>query len=290
MDTAKQKRIDGLICGLLGVVIFSGSLPATRVAVADLSPLFLTGARAVIAAALAGLVLLATRQARPDRRDLMSLAVIAVGVVVGFPLLSALALQHMTSARSIVFIGLLPLSTAIFGVMRGGERPRPLFWLFSGLGSATVIGFAFSSHGDGAWTSDLLMLASIVICGLGYAEGGILARRLGGWQVICWALVLSAPIMLVVAALDLPADWSAIGMPAWAGLAYVSVFSMLIGFIFWYRGLAMGGIASVGQLQLLQPFFALALAGLVLREAVPWTMVAAAALTVASVAVARRYA
>ncbi len=276
--------------GLLGVVIFSGSLPATRVAVADFSPLFLTSARAVIAALLGSVLLLLLRQVRPRRRDIPSLAIVSLGVVVGFPLLTALALQHITSARSIVFIGLLPLATAIFGVLRGGEQPKPLFWLFSCLGSATVIAFAMADGGSISPAGDLLMIAAVILCGLGYAEGAQLSRRLGGWQVISWALVLSAPMMLALAMMTLPASWQGITAPAWLGLAYVSVFSMLVGFVFWYRGLALGGIAGVGQLQLLQPFFGLALAGFVLGEPVAWTMIAATGLIVIFVAFAKRFA
>ena len=276
--------------GLLGVIIFSGSLPATRVAVADFSPMFLTSARAVIAA-LIGLALLgALRQKRPSRADLGSLAVVALGVVIGFPLLTAFALQHVTAAHSIVFIGLLPLCTAIFGVVRGGERPKPAFWLFSVLGSLLVAGFALAESGSASLTGDLLMVAAVLLCGLGYAEGATLSRRLGGWQVISWALLLALPAMAVLAVATMPAGWSGIGMPAWISLAYVSVFSMLVGFVFWYRGLALGGIAGVGQLQLLQPFFGLALAGLLLGEPIAWTMIAVTGLVVICVAGAKRFA
>ncbi|GLR95204.1 MULTISPECIES: DMT family transporter [Bradyrhizobium] len=276
--------------GLLGVIIFSGSLPATRVAVGGFSALFLTSARAVIAALLGAALLGLLRQARPARTDLASLTIVAIGVVVGFPLLTALALQHITSAHSIVFIGLLPLSTAIFGVLRGGERPQPLFWLFAVLGSATVAGFALAADGSASLTGDLLMVAAIVLCGLGYAEGAALSRRLGGWQVISWALLLSLPLMAALAILTWPPALSGISVPAWIGLAYVSVFSMFVGFIFWYRGLAVGGIARVGQLQQLQPFFGLALAGFLLHEPVAWSMIAATALVVVCVFFARRFA
>lgn len=282
--------LDGWGSGLLGVIIFSGSLPATRVAVAGFAPLFLTSARAVIAALLGAVLLAVLRQPWPQRRDMVSLTIVALGVVIGFPLLTALALQHITSAHSIVFIGLLPLSTAIFGVLRGGERPKPLFWLFSCIGSAVVGAFALSNDGSASLTGDLLMIASIIACGLGYAEGAALSRRLGGWQVISWALVLSAPVTLLLTIVTLPPSWDGIGVPAWLGLAYVSIFSMLIGFVFWYRGLAIGGIASVGQLQLLQPFFGLALAGLLLHEPVAWSMIAATLLVVACVVFARRFA
>lgn len=280
----------GWLNGFLGVLIFSGSLPATRIAVADFDPVFLTAARAAIAGLFAVCLLVAFRQHRPQRDDVMSLVIVALGVVVGFPLLTALALQHITSAHSIVFIGLLPLATAIFGVLRGGERPRPIFWLFSGSGSALVAGFALSQGASGSAVGDLLMVAAIIVCGLGYAEGGKLSRRLGGWQVISWALVLSLPVMAALTFYTVPPAWSDIGRPAWLALAYVSLFSMLIGFVFWYRGLAQGGIASVGQLQLLQPFMGLMLAASILQEAVNGAMIAVTAAVMLCVAGAKRFA
>lgn len=285
-----QRTTEGWGSGLLGVIIFSGSLPATRVAVGGFTPLFLTSARAVIAALLAAALLLALRQKRPNKGDLVPLVVVALGVVIGFPLLTALALQHITSAHSIVFIGLLPLASAIFGVIRGGERPKQAFWLFSVVGAASVAGFALANSGFESLVGDLLMVAAILLCGLGYAEGARLSRRLGGWQVISWALVVAFPVMAVIAVATLPDVWTGIGSPAWLGLAYVSVFSMLVGFVFWYRGLALGGIAGVGQLQLLQPFFGLALAGLLLGEPVAWTMIAVTGLVVLCVAGAKRFA
>jgi drug/metabolite transporter (DMT)-like permease len=280
----------GWMNGFIGVLIFSGSLPATRMAVMGFDPVFLTVARAAIAGLIALALLVLFREKRPDRADLASLAIVAFGVVIGFPLLTALALTHITSAHSIVFIGLLPLSTAIFGVLRGGERPHPAFWLFSCLGSALVAGFAVSQGITAAPLGDLLMLAAIIVCGLGYAEGAKLSRKLGGWQVISWALVLSLPVMLVLALIVLPASFAAITAPAWAGLVYVSLFSMLIGFFFWYRGLAQGGIAGVGQLQLLQPFFGLVLAATLLHEEISPIMLVVTVAIVGCVAGAKRFA
>lgn len=276
--------------GLLGILIFSGSLPATRVAVGDFGPLFLTSARAAGAALIGAVLLLALRQAWPARRDLASLVIVALGVVLGFPLLTALALQHVTAAHSIVFIGLLPLATATFGVLRGGERPKPAFWAFSVAGSALVAGYALVQDAEVSLAGDLLMVAAILACGLGYAEGATLARRLGGWQVISWALLISLPVMAGLMAWTLPADFTGVGWPAWTGLAYVTAFSMMIGFVFWYRGLALGGIAGVGQLQLLQPFFGFLLAALLLGESVTWPMLGVTVLVVACVAGAKRYA
>ena len=279
----------GWLNGFIGVLIFSGSLPATRVAVLEFNPVFLTVARASIAGVLALCLLLLFREKRPARSQLLSLVVVAIGVVLGFPLLTALALQYVTSAHSIVFLGLLPLATAVFGVLRGGERPRPVFWFFSVLGSLLVVGFAVSQGLSASPRGDILMLLAVLVCGLGYAEGAKLSRMLGGWQVISWALVLSLPVMLVLTGLLTPPSFTGISTPAWLSLAYVSLFSMLIGFVFWYRGLAQGGIAAVGQLQLLQPFFGLALAATLLHEHVSLGMLGVTVAVILCVAGARKF-
>jgi len=285
-----EKTTSGWINGLIGVTIFAGSLPATRVAVADFAPTFLTCARATIAALLGMALLLALRQPKPKRADVPALTITALGVVVGFPLLTALALQTITSAHSIVFLGLLPLCTAIFAVIRAGERPRPTFWLFSIVGAVCVVGYAAMGGIESSLQGNLFMLAAIVVCGLGYAEGARLSRTLGGWQVISWSLVLSLPVVLPLALLTLPTSFGHVSAAAWFSLAYVSLFSMLIGFVFWYRGLAQGGIAAVGQLQLVQPFMGLGLAALLLHEIVSWTMLAVTLAAVVCVAGAKKYA
>ncbi|SFN97585.1 DMT family transporter [Xenorhabdus japonica] len=287
---SKSNTTSGWVNGFLGVLIFSGSLPATKVAIMDFDPIFLTVARASIAGLLAIIILFVFKEKRPVSSQLFSLFIVAIGVVVGFPLLTALALQHVTSAHSIVFLGLLPLTTAIFGVWRGGERPRPAFWVFSVIGSLLVIGFAFLQGVSASLTGDVLMLAAVLVCGLGYAEGAKLSRILGGWQVICWALLISLPAMLIMTFLFMPISFANVGVPAWISLAYVSLFSMLIGFIFWYRGLVQGGIAAVGQLQLLQPFFGLALSTSLLGEPVNLLMVAVTIGVIFCVAGSRKFA
>jgi drug/metabolite transporter (DMT)-like permease len=290
METKMTTSWKAWASGFIGVLIFSGSLPATRVGLADFAPLFLTSARAVIAALLGAALLVAMREKRPLRGDLLPLAIVSLGVVVGFPLLTAFALQSINSAQSIVFIGLLPLCTALFGVLRAGERPSAVFWMFSVTGAALVAGFALSATADMAVQGAVLMIGAVIVCGLGYAEGARLSRRLGGWQVISWALVLSLPVMLPLALWTLPQDLGAVSMSGWLALAYVSLFSMMIGFIFWYRGLALGGIASVGQLQLLQPFLGFVLAAGLLHEKVSLPMLATALLVVLCVAGSRRFA
>ncbi|WP_339447274.1 DMT family transporter [Pseudomonas sp. EA_5y_Pfl2_R50] len=290
LTTPALEKTSGWINGFIGVVIFSGSLPATRLAVLEFDPVFLTVVRAAIAGVLAVALLWLFRERRPARNQWLSLLIVALGVVLGFPLLTALALQHVTSAHSIVFVGLLPLATAIFGVLRGGERPRPVFWFFSVLGSSLVVGYASAQGLTASPTGDLLMLAAILACGLGYAEGAKLSRSLGGWQVICWALVLSLPLMALSSVWLAPVSLRQISLSAWLCLAYVSLFSMLIGFVFWYRGLAQGGIAAVGQLQLLQPFFGLALAATLLHEQVSLGMLAVTLGVILCVAGAKKFA
>ena len=285
-----NKTTSGWINGFLGMLIFSGSLPATRAAVVDFDPLFLTSTRATVAAILGGVLLVVFREKLPDSNQILPLIIVALGVVVGFPLLTALALQHVTSAYSIVFIGLLPLATAIFGILRADERPHPAFWIFACLGSFLVAGFALTQGFDTSPIGNAYMVAAILICGLGYAEGAKLSRTLGGWQVISWALILSLPAMAPLSFYTTPDTFGNVGQPAWIGLCYVSVFSMLIGFVFWYRGLAQGGIATVGQLQLLQPFFGLTLAATFLHETIGWAMIGVTIVVVLCVVGAKRFA
>ena len=289
-QTAESKaRLSGWINGLLGVIIFSGSLPATKLAVREFPPFFLTFSRASIAGLVGLIILLCVRDTIPKKQQLFSLLIVASGGVIGFPLLTAIALQSVTAAHSIVFLGLLPLVTAIFAVYRGGESPPRIFWLFSILGSGLVAGYAMSTATASATSGDLLMVAAILLCGMGYAEGARLAKSLGGWQVISWALVLSLPVMLYATYLTQPRTLAGIHLSSWLSLGYVSLFSMLIGFIFWYKGLALGGTAAVGQLQLVQPLLGLALSALVLGEPLNPMMVGVTLLVILCVYGAKRY-
>ncbi|AWN38212.1 DMT family transporter [Methylobacterium radiodurans] len=276
--------------GLVGVAIFGGTLTATRLALASFEPVALTLIRAALAGLAAGAVLAALRQPTPRRADLAALAVVSFGVVLGFPLFTAFALGQIGAGRASVFVGLLPLATSIFGALRAGERPSRAFWLLSGLGSAVTAAFAARGAGPGSLLGDGLMLAAILVCGLGYAEGARLARRLGGWQVVAWATVLALPATLPAALWLIPEHARAVTPAALAGLAYVAALSSLVGFVFWYRALARGGIAVTGQLQLLQPFLGMALAALVLGEAIDPLMPLVAAAVAACAAGARRLA
>lgn len=274
--------------GLLGVVLFSLTLPATRAAVAAFHPAVVGLGRALIAAVLAAAALWLTRQPRPDRAQWRGLLVVAAGVVLGFPLLTAWALERVPATHGAVVIGLLPLVTAGAAMLRAGERPSAGFWLASAAGSAVVVGFALRSGGGHLRVEDLVLTLAVFSAAVGYAEGGRLARQLGGWQVISWALLLAAPLVAVPALLA-ARRYGLSGPPsAWLGLGYVGVVSQFLGFVPWYKGLATGGVARVSQLQLLQPFLTILASGLLLGEPVTASALGASLLVVAAVVAGRR--
>lgn len=280
----------GWLSGFCGVCIFAGSLPATRLAVVGFSPEFLTSIRALIAGILALCTVLCFKQRLPSSAQFRSLILVAIGVVLGFPLFTALALKQMSASYSIVFVGLLPLATAIFAILLGEKKPPYQFWLFAMLGSCSIIAFIYMSpQTQHPISADLYMLAAILLCGLGYAEGGRLSKDLGGLHVISWALILTLPFMLFGSIYYFPQSFSHVTFSASLGLLYVSLFSMFIGFIFWYHGLATGGVVAVGQLQLLQPFLGLGLSAIILHEPVGWSMFLTSLLVVGCVSFAKKF-
>ena len=280
----------GLAWGALGVLAFSVSLPATRLAIeGGLSGGFVGIARAAAAGLLAAVTLAALGTRLPPRPLLLRLAVVSAGVVVGFPLLVALALARVPSTHGIVVTGLLPAATAVAAVLRAGERPSRLFWLASLAGLGCVLAFAMVQGGAGLQRADAWLLAAVALCALGYAEGGALARELGSVQVICLALVMALPVTLPLTWLAADAAGlartTAVG---WAGFAYVAVVSSYAGFFAWYRGLALGGVARVGQVQLAQPVLSLLWAWMLLDEAITPAMVATALAVLACVIATQR--
>jgi drug/metabolite transporter (DMT)-like permease len=270
------------------VLAFSFSLPATRLAVADLNPTIVGLGRALVAAALAAALLSIRREPMPARADVPRLLLTGVGVVIGFPVLSSLALRELSSAHASVIVGLLPAATAAFAVARGGARPGRGFWAAAAAGLVAVLAFAATRGAGGLATADVYVLGAVALCAFGYAEGATLSRRYGGWQVICWALVLTAPALAPVVAVAIAVDGLDAGPDAWLGFAYVSLFSMFLGFFAWYRGLALGGIARIGQIQLAQPVLTLVWAALLLGERVTAATVAAALAVLACVGLTQR--
>jgi drug/metabolite transporter (DMT)-like permease len=278
----------GLALGAVGILGFSFSLPATRLAVADLDPWLVAFGRAAMAALLAGAYLLATRAPRPDRAQVRSLALVGAGVVVGFPLFTSLALEVQTAAHGAVVIAILPAATAVAAVARAHERPSARFWAAAGAGAVAVLAFVATQGVSGPELGDAFLLAAVVLCAIGYAEGGALSRTLGGPTTICWALVLWAPLTAAVTGLAAGLAGLHAEPTAWLGFAYVSLVSMFLGFFAWYAGLARGGVARIGQVQLAQPVLTLGWSVLLLGEHVgPWTVLTALAV-LASVAATQR--
>jgi drug/metabolite transporter (DMT)-like permease len=287
--SAERAKASPLVLGALGVLCFSLTFPATVAAERAFGPVVVGVGRAV-PAALLGLVVLAARRERllPPRAALPRLLIMALTVGIGFGLLSALALRHVSSVHGAVLTGLIPAATAGMAVLRAGERPRPSYWAALGLGLAVVIGFALVQGGGRLRLADVLLLVAITVAGLGYTEGGVLAREYGGWRVICWALILALPVSVPVTAVAAVTEPTGHVTPsAVAGLAYVCVVSMCLGFFAWYQGLATGGVARVGRIQLAQPALTLLWSALLLGEHVSWLTALAAAAVIAATAVGR---
>ncbi|MDQ7981315.1 DMT family transporter [Paraburkholderia sp. SARCC-3016] len=287
-----SRESQGMLLGLIGVVVFSLTLPMTRIVVAEWHPLLNGLGRALVAAVPAGALLLWRRERLPNWAQLKSLCVVSLGVVIAFPVFSAWSMKYVPASHGAVVNGLQPLCVAIYAAWLSHERPSKLFWSCALAGSAIVVAFAFEAGGGAPQAGDLLMLVAVGIGALGYAEGARLAKQIGGWQVICWALVVSAPF------LALPVGWLAwqqhlmhpgpVALKTWLAFAYVAFFSQFLGFFAWYAGLAMGGIARVGQVQLLQIFFTMAFSALFFGESVaPSTWIFAAAV-IATVMLGRR--
>ncbi|WP_455384358.1 DMT family transporter [Acidihalobacter prosperus] len=283
---SRENETAGLAWALLGVVSFSLTFPALRLALQGLPPTFVGTGRAVLAALCAGALLLATRQPLPERRHWPALARVALGVVAGFSWLSAEALVHLSAVQAGVMGGLLPLATAAAGAWLTGERPPRAFWIAAVLGSLGVIGYASGRAGTLLGGGDGALLAAVFFAAFGYAEGGRLARELGGWKVISWALVFAAPVLLIPVALNWPQHPAPLS--AWLGFVYLALVSQWLGFFAWYRGMALAGVTRTSQVQLLQVFFTLAAAWALLGEPVAWATWLFALWVVGAVALGRR--
>jgi drug/metabolite transporter (DMT)-like permease len=270
-----------MVLGLIGVVIFSLTLPMTRIVVQEINPLLNGLGRALVAAIPAAALLLWRREQWPTWAQVKALMVVALGVIIGFPVLSAWAMKTLPASHGALVNGLQPLLVAIYAAWLSHERPSKAFWGCAALGSALVLSYALISGAGQIQAGDLLMLAAVAIGGLGYAEGGRLAKQMGGWQVICWALVLSSPILLGPVVYLAAQHEGPISTGTWWAFGYVSIFSQFIGFFAWYAGLAMGGIARVSQIQLVQIFFTMGFSALFFGEHIdPITWIFAAGVIV----------
>jgi drug/metabolite transporter (DMT)-like permease len=289
---AARREALGWALGLAGVLAFSLTLPMTRYAVREIDPWFLAFGRMAIAGVVALLWLAATRAPRPRRSDVGLLAASAVGIVVGFPLLSSLAMRHIPANHGAIINGLLPFATALLATIAFRERQARRFWICAVLGSTLVVAFALRGSLDGeagspSMSGTLAMLAAVVAGAVGYVAGGRLAARIGGVDTILWALVFSLPLTLPTAALLAAWQPPQASAASWGAFAYVTLISQLVGFFAWYNGLALGGIARVGQVQLTQVFFTIAFAALLFGEQVDASTWLFALAVVATIAIGR---
>ncbi len=285
----------GLWLGLLGIVIFSLTLPTTRLAVGSpeapqLSGVFIAMGRAMVATVLSALFLLVTRAPLPERRHIGPLIITSVGVVLGFPLFSSIAMRHVEAVHASVIVGVLPLATAAVGALLHRQRPSLGFWLCAGAGSALVVAFAMlrsgSSGGLSIQLADVLLLAAMLCAAVGYGYGAQLSQQMSAERVICWALLIALPVTLPLSYVYWPTQ--TISPQAWGGFAYLGVFSMWLGFFAWYRGMALGGTVRVSQVQLVQPFLSMLFAVPLLGERLDAVTVGFGVAVIATVFIGKR--
>ena len=263
MQTNETK---GMLLGFIGVLMFSLTLPFTRIAVAELSPYFVTFGRSSLGGICALLLFAFTKPKLPTKNQLIRLSVMALGVVYGFPLFVSLAMKTLPSAHGGIVLGVLPLATAVVGALRFNERPSLAFWITAVMGSLLVITYASLNGSGGLASEDWLLFVAIASASIGYSEGGKLSEEMSSVEVISWALVLTLPINIFLTYQYIDFEISAVSTSAIISFVYVGLISMYIGFFFWYRGIALGGVARVGQVQLLQPFLTLVGAYFLLDE------------------------
>ncbi len=258
----------GLALGALAVCCFAITPTATRVAVADLDPLIVSAGRVLVAAILSAIVLAIVRPKAPSSSEWRSLVGVSLGVCVGFPIFTALAYKQIPASHGAIISALLPLVTAGMAVWRDRERPTATYWIASIIGAGTVLLFAFHEGAGALSAGDGWMILALFAAAYGYTEGARMSRSLGGWQTICWALILAGPLALAVTTFAFSQQSIQAEPRAWLGFAYLCVVSQLVGFFPWYKGMALAGISRVGQIQLAQAPLGVIVSAMLLGEKV----------------------
>ncbi|MBU5210210.1 DMT family transporter [Heyndrickxia oleronia] len=282
MQRDKREKF-GLLLGLVGVICFSLTLPSTSIAVEYFGTTVVGLGRTVVAAILVAVVLIVRKEKLPSPRQFKSLLIVAVGAVLGFPLLTSWAMEFLPVSHGAVELALLPLATTGFAMFRAKEIPSLKFWISSIIGSLAVIVYALHLGFGQLQFADLALLAAVIILGLSYAEGGILAKELGSWQVIAWAIMIGAPFFVIPVGLNLTTEMLNVPIHAWISFIYLAVVSQFLAYVAWYSGMAMGGIARVSQIQYLQPFLMILFAAAFLNESITLFTLVIAVIVVFSV-------
>ncbi|WP_419394023.1 DMT family transporter [Cytobacillus praedii] len=286
MQRGTQEQL-GLLLGLAGVICFSFTLPSTSIAVEYFGTTVVGLGRTVVAAIIVALVLIIRKEKLPSPRQFKGLLIVAVGAVLGFPLLTSWAMESLPVSHGAVVLALLPLATAGFAMFRAGELPSLKFWISSIIGSLAVIMYALHLGFGQLQFADLALLAAVIILGLSYAEGGRLAQELGSWQVIAWANIIGAPFFIIPVGLNLTAEMLHAPFIAWISFIYLAVISQFLAYVAWYSGMAIGGIAKVSQIQYLQPFLMILFAAVFLDETVTFFTIVIAMIVVFSVIIGK---
>ena len=277
----------GFLLGLVGVICFSLTLPATSIAVDYFGTTVVGLGRTVIAAIIVAIILIVRKEKLPSIRQFKSILVVALGAVLGFPLLTSWAMEYLPVSHGAVEVALLPLVTAGFAMLRAGEQPSLKYWLSSLIGSCAVIVYALILGFGQLQFADLALLAAVVLLGFSYAEGGRLAKELGSWQVIAWAILIAAPFFIIPVGLNFTQDMIHAPMQAWISILYLGVVSQFIAYVAWYSGMSLGGIARVSQIQYLQPFLMILFAAIFLNEAISVMTIGIAIIVLLSVIVGK---
>ena len=283
-----KNETKGMFLGVTGISAFGLTLPATQIVIPFLDPIFIGLGRAVLAAIFAAILLLWFRQKIPNRNQIYQLLVVALGVVIGFPLFSSWAMLHVPASHGGVVMGVLPLATALVAVLISNERPGFWFWIVAVIGCCLVVLYSLIQGSGGIQIADVALLGAVLSAAIGYAVGANLSKQMGGWQVICWALVLSLPFIILPAINYAPDSLSTISASGIASFLYLSLVSQLFAFFVWYKGLALGGIARVSQAQLLQPFVTLFASMLLLGEVIDNTTMVFTLLVISSIWLGKR--
>jgi len=279
----------GMILGILGVICFGLTLPATRIVIPFFEPIFIGLGRAVLASFVAAIFLIITKTKRPNIHQFYQLIGVAGGIVVGFPILSAWAMQSVPASHGGVVLGIMPLATAVVGALVSNEKPSLTFWLFGALGSVTVIGYALLQGFGSFQTGDFFLLGAILSAATGYAIGGKLSKEIGGWQVICWALVISLPFILLPAWMQAPEKpIDSLPVNVIISFLYLALVSQFFGFFLWNKGLALGGIARVSQTMLFQPFVTLFASAFLISEKINFETILFTLLVVCTVFIGKK--
>jgi len=277
----------GMLVGFIGIFCFSLTLPATSVAVPYFGATIVGLGRTVIAAIMVGIIFIIKKEKLPNKKQMKSLWIVAIGAVLAFPLLTTFAMKSLPVSHGAIEVALLPLATAGFAMWRGGERLSKRYWIASGIGAIAVLLYAVYLGLGQLQKGDIALIVAVLILGLSYAEGGSLSKELGSWQVIAWAILIGAPFFVIPVGLSVSTDMLQAPIEAWISLLYLAIVSQFLAYVAWYGGMSLGGIARVGQMQYLQPFLMIGFSVIFLGDSITWLTIVLAIIVVICVIVGK---